>query len=60
MSITVMLLCTIPGEEKWVHLKDSREKRVKDQDCTRGENPSIFKMFLMLPKEYFVGPPEIN
>lgn len=35
-------------------------ERVKDQDCMRGESPSIFKMFLMLPKEYFVGPPEIN
>lgn len=28
---------------------------VKDQDCTKGENPSIFRNVMML-KEYFVAP----
>lgn len=35
-------------------------ERVKDQDCMKGENPSICKMFLMLHREYFVGPHEVN
>lgn len=35
-------------------------ERVKVQGFTKGENPSICKMFLMLPREYFVGPHEVN
>ena len=61
--IVVMPLCIIPREEKWVHLEDLMEKVVKDRDCMKGESPSVFKMFFMIPKEYFVvtaEPPEMN
>lgn len=39
--IMVMPLCPLPGEEKVFHLEEG--ETIKDQDCIKGEHPSILK-----------------
>lgn len=49
MSIAVMLLCTVPGEEKWVHLKDSREKELRIKVSRKEKILQYVKCFLCYP-----------
>lgn len=55
MSIAVMLLCTVPGEEKWVHLKDSREKELRIKIARKEKILQYVKCFLRYPESTLVA-----